>query len=619
MSVLHLLTLISYFMRPKISAYWLRSKQFVRAHKIWSAVITVCVLGGGWFIYGKVQASTTPTQYVLSNVQTGTIIQTVSGSGQVTPSNQITINPQASGQITQVYVKDGQQVRAGQAIASIDSTSEYNSVQSAKASLQSAQLSLQKLQEPPTQLQLTQAQDAITKAQQSLQTDQTNLDNAYGTAYSDIVSTFLDLPTIQSQLQDVDTGTEAAHGAQWNIDFYQGVLENWDSTDAISYRTTAYTDFMTAQSAYNSTYPDFQKTNAQSATSSIVSLLKETYSSVQEEQTALNSANSFIQFYINQVNNHQQNPVSEANTSLTTLSSDITKINSHLSALQNDKNQIISYQQAIVNDQNSITEDQQSLQQLQKGADQLDIQSSQLSIQQQENALAQAEQQLANYTITAPISGTIANLALAIGDTVGSGTNAATLITNEQIAELSLNEVDAAKVQVGQNATLTFDAIPNLSLSGTVIDVSPLGTVSQGVVSYEVKIGFTTQDARVRAGMTVNANIQSAVHSNVLEVPASAIHTTNGQSYVLAFNPALPANTSSPVTSSQTPQPIPVTIGISDNTNTEIDSGLTAGQQIVSRTIGGSTATAASAATTRGIGGGGGGMFIGGSTRAIGG
>jgi RND family efflux transporter MFP subunit len=452
-----------------------------------------------------------------------------------------------------------------------------------------------------------------------LQTDETNLQNQYGTAYSDMVATFLDLPTVQTQLQDVDIGTEASKGAQWNIDFYQSAIENWDATDAIAYRNAAYNDYQTAQSAYPQAYADFQQATSQSSTSTIASDLAETYSTVQDEQTALNSANSFIEFYENQVSNHQQSPVAEANTALSTLSSDITKIDSHLSALQSDQNQISADEQAVVNDEDSITENQETLQALQQGPDPLDIQSDQLSIQQQQNALDQAEDALADYTITAPISGTIANLDLNVGDTVSSGTNAATLITDQDIADLSLNEVDAAKVQAGQNVTLTFDAIPNLSLTGTVADVSPLGTVSSGVVSYDVKIGFTTQDPRVKAGMTVDADIETAVHENVLEVPASAVQTSNGQSYVLAFNPPLSTTSTTGVTTSQTPVEIPVTTGITDNTNTEIDSGLTAGEQVISRTTGSNTASAATAATTRaGFGGGaGGGGAGGGVLRAL--
>ena len=594
-----------------VSSWWSSIKKFVFAHKVWSALIAIVVIGGGWWIYGKVHASSSPTEYVLTTVQSGTIVQSVSGSGQVDPSNEITINPQASGQITQVLVKDGQQVSAGQPLAYIDSTTEYDSVQSAKASLQSAQLSLEKLQEAPTQLQLTQDQNAISKDQQNAQNDQTSLTNEYATAYSDIVATYLDLPTIQTQLQDVVTGTEASRGSQWNIDYYQSAVENWDATDAVSLRTSTFNNYQTAQTAYNIAYADFQQISAVSSTSSIASVLSETYATVQDEQTALNSANSFIQFYQNQLTNHSENPSSESTTALATLSSDITKIDSHLSALESDKNQITSDEQAITNDGNSLTQDQETLQALQAGPDSLDVQSDQLSIQQQQTALDQAEQALSDYTITAPIAGTIADLNLSVGDTVGSGTSAATEITNQDIAELSLNEVDAAKVAVGQNATLTFDAIPNLSLTGTVVDVSPLGTVTSGVVSYTVKIGFTTQDPRVKAGMTVNADIQSAVANNTLEVPASAITTVNGQSYVEAFHPAI-SGTATTVTTQQSPVEIPVTTGITDNTNTQILSGLTAGEQIISRTTGSNTVSAASAATSRSGFGGGGATFIGG-------
>ena len=595
-------------MPSRVSTFFTQTRNYIVAHKVLSAVIALVVVGGGYYTYKKIDPVQVQTTYALTIVQTGTIISTVSASGQVSPSDEVTVNPKASGQVTRVLVKDGQSVSAGQALAYIDATDEYNSVQSAKASLESAELSLQKLQEPATALQTTQAQDAVTKAQQNQITDVSNLANEYTSAYNDIVATFLDLPTIQTQLQDVVTGTEAGHGSQWNIDYYENAAINWDNADALAGRSETYGDYQTALSAYTSAYADYQETTSTSATSTVLSLLSETYTTLQSQQTALNAANSFIQFYETQVKNHSQNPVSEADSSISTLSSDIAKINSHLSALQNDKNQITSDQTALINDASSITENQESLSQLQAGPDALDLQSQQLSIQQQQNALQQAEDNLADYTITAPISGMIANLDLHVGDTVGSGTSAATLITDQDIADLSLNEVDAAKVSVGQQVTLTFDAIPNLSLTGTIVDVSPLGTVSQGVVSYDVKVSFTAQDPRVKAGMTVNADIQTAVHENVLEVPASAIKTLNGSTYVQAFDPVIPGNVTS-VTTMNSPVSVPVTVGISDNTNTEIDSGLTAGQQIVRSGSSAATAkSAASTATTRGgFGGHGGG------------
>jgi RND family efflux transporter MFP subunit len=592
--------------------YFDSTRKYIAAHKVRSAIILVVVAVALYWLWGVTHPTVVQTRYVLATVGTGTIVSTVSESGQVSPSNQVTINPQATGQITQVLVKDGEQVGKGQPLAYLNATDEYNAVTSAKASLQSAQLSLQKLQEPATALQLTQDQDSVAKAQASLETDQSNLSNDYTTAYNDTVASFLDLPSIQTQLQDIETGTEASRGTQWNIDYYENATENWDDLDAIAGRTSTYSAYTTTLAAYNKAYADFQLTSPSSSTSTDVAILNETYTTLQDEENALNAANSFIQFYENQVKNNNQVPNAEATTAITTLSSDITKINSHLSTLLSDKNQITSTQQSIVNDTSSITEGQQTLAQLQGGADALDIQSDQLNIQQQQNALQQAEDNLSNYTVSAPFAGTVANLNLNVGDTVSSGTNAATLITSADIVDISVNEVDAAKIALGEQATLTFDAIPNLSLTGTVVDVSPLGTVTQGVVSYAIKIGFTTQDTRVKAGMTVNANIQTAVHSNVLTVPASAITTSGGATYVSVFNPPLTGagvSSTAGVVSVTPPTEIPVTVGITDNTNTEITSGLTAGEQIVARTSSSAAGktTAASATSRSGFGGGGGG------------
>lgn len=597
--------------------YFSALKAYVSKHKIRSAIFAIIAVVAIYWLWGITHTTSAQTRYVLSSVTQGTIIQVVSGSGQVSPSNQVTINPQASGQITQVLVKNGQTVSTGQPIAYINATDKYNAVENAKASLQSAQLALQKLQEPPTQLQITQDQNAVTKDEETIDNAQTTLSKTYQDSYNDIVSTFLSLPNLESDIKDVVTGTEAAKGAQWNIDYYQSALQNLAGSNSTvinqvaSYRANAFNNYQTAVTSYNKTYADYQSLSATSATSTIATMLTETYSATQDLSSALNSANSFIQYYQTTIKNYNQNPTSEATTAINTLTSDINTINTQLSTLLSDSNAITNNQQSLASAQRQLTQDQQTLQELQAGPDALDIQSDQLNIQQQQNSLQQAENALSDYTITAPFAGTIANLNLNVGDTVSNGTAAATLITNSQIVSLSLNEVDAAKVAVGQQATLTFDAIPGLTLTGTVIDVSPLGTVTSGVVSYTVKIGFTTQDSRVKAGMTVNANIQSAVHSNVLEIPASAIQTLNSQTYVEVFNPPITGagtNSTSGVVSAVAPVLVPVTIGITDNTNTEIVSGLTLGEQIVKNTINGTTAaksTAAAATSRGGLGGGG--------------
>jgi len=221
----------------------------------------------------------------------------------------------------------------------------------------------------------------------------------------------------------------------------------------------------------------------------------------------------------------------------------------------------------------SVKEKEVSLLKLKAGADIIDIKSQELTVLQRKNALADARQKLADYTIRAPFAGVIAKINIKLNDEVSAGTAAATLVTKQQVAEISLNEVDVAKIKVGQKVTLTFEALENLSTTGTVAEIDTIGTVTQGVVYYAVKITFDTQDERVKPGMSVSANIITEVRPDVLLVPSPAVKSqNNGEPYV-------------EIMESAAPRAQQVKIGISNDTSTEIISGLKEGDRIVTQTI----------------------------------
>jgi HlyD family secretion protein len=139
-----------------------------------------------------------------------------------------------------------------------------------------------------------------------------------------------------------------------------------------------------------------------------------------------------------------------------------------------------------------------------------------------------------------------------------------------------------------------------------------LGTVSQGVVTYNVKVAFDTQDSRVRSGMSVSAAIINNVKTDVLTVPVAAVKSSGDTSYVEVL-PGVSATAAASilgvsgtgnggsltVTSATPPQQQAVVTGISDGTNTEIVSGLNEGDQVVSRTITGGTSTTSGATPAR--------------------
>ena len=166
-------------------------------------------------------------------------------------------------------------------------------------------------------------------------------------------------------------------------------------------------------------------------------------------------------------------------------------------------------------------------------------------------------------------------------------------------AELSINEVDISSLKVGQEAELTFDAVPDLTLTGKVDEVGRGGTVNQGVVTYSVWVTLDVNDSRLKTGMSSAATIVTAFARDVLLVPNGAIKTDDQGSYVQVMDQGATA-----------PRNVYVTTGLEGDTQTAIEQGLEPGAAVVTKTVTADSAGTSSGAssgnqsTTRGEGGG---------------
>jgi HlyD family secretion protein len=586
-----------------------KTAAYIKAHKILSIIAGIIVIVVAIFIYKKATAAPTETQYVLGTVSQGTIVSTVSGTGQVAAQRELDISPTVSGEVTAVYVNQGDQVVAGQKLMQIDDTDAVQTVQNDEASLASAQLSLQQIQDPD-QVTALQTQDSLTEAEQSLAADQVSLEKSYSDGYTAVSNAFIDIPTVIDDINNMLT--DSALDAQNLRDLPTGS----------SYLLTAGTEVGTAKADYATNLSDYKDISPSSATSSIQSLIDETGNTLKDVSTALNETSSYIDYIKSlQPSDVKLDPTLVADDS--TVTTDISKINSDLSSVSSSITTIQNSNDTITNDQASVNEKQATISE--GGTSPYTLESAEMSVSQQQNNLASAEEDLAKYTITAPFDGTVAQINDLVDDQAGS--DAITLVTNQETAVLSLNEIDAAKVNVGDKATLTFDAFPDLTLTGTVGQVDTIGTVTQGVVNYSVTIVFDTQDPDIKPGMSVSAAIITDTAVDTIEVPSSAIQTTSaGASYVLI--PQGPTITTAAGTvSTEAPTQQTITVGVSDDTNTQVLSGLTSGEKIVVQTVTGSTAktTSTSAISLFGgaggaraggaIGGAGGGARAGGAVR----
>lgn len=250
------------------------------------------------------------------------------------------------------------------------------------------------------------------------------------------------------------------------------------------------------------------------------------------------------------------------------------------------------------------------------------ISSTNIALANAKSSAAFRNYQKVSSSIVAPAAGVLNNLVLAEGValasssdtsiTVSTGTNSTTesqSVTSKQVgaiknpdgqyqATVSLTEVDVTTVSSGQKATLTLDAYPDNTLTGTVLAVSTGGSVSSGVTSYSATILLDKTTLNLYTNMAVSATIITSSKDNVLLLDSAAVNTRGEQSTVIIQKDGKDTN-------------VTVETGDSNDTQTEIISGLNEGDVIVTATSktsssksSGSSSTSIFGGTSGGMGGG---------------
>jgi HlyD family secretion protein len=551
-----------------------KTKTFIVKHKIWSSLILVLFLIIIYFIYKKTTSISESVRYIPVAVKRGDLVSTISGSGQVASYNQIDIKARASGDVTYISVVNGQNVNSGALIATLDDSDALKNVRDAEVSLENARISIEKLKGP--------VGISVPRNKQNAEED---LSRSYEDGFSDVSNTFLTLPGVMTGLQTILYDDNFMKG-QDNIAYYNDAIREYDENSYI-YKDDASSKYKIAREKYDSIFDIYKSTSRYASTSTIEKLISDTYEMTKDISESVKSVNNLLQFHKDKLSEHNIKVHSLVDTYLSNLNTYTSTTNNQLSALLDVKNSIKNSKDALLNSD-------------------LDIRSEELSLKQKEIALLDAKEKLADYYIRAPFGGTIAKVNIKKTDSVSSGTSVATLITKEKIAEISLNEVDVSKIKVGDKAELTFDAIDGLKVTGEVSEIDNLGTVSQGVVVYDVKINFSTDNNKIKSGMSVSTVITTDTKTNVLLVPVSAIKTNPDETnYVEIFKTA---DSKSKLTKEEIANLKPVRqsviVGASNDTYTEIISGLEEGDRVVSRTVTTSTKTTANSTSAPSLFGG---------------
>ena len=211
------------------------------------------------------------------------------------------------------------------------------------------------------------------------------------------------------------------------------------------------------------------------------------------------------------------------------------------------------------------------------------IENAKISMENARSSLENAQETLDDYSITAPISGTVVTKNAKAGDNI-EGASGSTLCVIYDLSYLemtmSIDELDISSVEVGQEVQITADAVEGQTYTGVVTEVSVAGTTSGGITTYPVTVRIDETDGLL-PGMNVDAEIVLEEAADTLAIPSSAVTRGSGNTSLVLITQDSPSAESA--VEQESPEGyvyVQVETGISDNSYVQILSGLQEGDTV---------------------------------------
>ncbi|MCX6721338.1 MAG: efflux RND transporter periplasmic adaptor subunit, partial [Candidatus Staskawiczbacteria bacterium] len=447
-------------------------KFFRKKRNIWIITILAIVVFLGFLIFAR---KNNIAGIQTASVQRQNLQETVLSTGQVVSGIDLALSFQSGGVVRRVLANEGDQVKQGQLLASLDQSSALASLTSARGALLQAQANYDKLIAGAT-------------------------------------------------FEDVNTGITVIESRKIALDgAYNSALNTLDDARLKSYNV------LSAVTALQNTYFTGFDQNARDGKTQIQNAL------VSLELSLDRAKSSGLQSDIDSAVSTAINSLNTISNALKVIRDTLDETY-YYGIIPNSEKTAVDVQRANINTAlTNVTNDQQAISNakisLLQSRPEIDFAKGQILSAQGQVDSAQAV--LNNTVILSPASGTITAVDIKVGEQATPLKEVLVLQDpNNLHAEADVSEANIASLQVGQSIDYTFDALgPDQHFTGKVLSVNPASTVISGVVNYLVKGGLDNVPD-IKPGMTANMTIMVAQKNDVLAVPSTAVINKNNKQYV---------------------------------------------------------------------------------------
>lgn len=467
---------------------------------------------------GKKTAENTST-YTFDTAVRTSIIESLSGTGTLEPADKYTVTTLLKGDILTDSFEEGDIVEADQVLYQIDSSDMQTTIERAEISAKSAQRSYE-----------TAVKDL----------DNLNVKTKVGGVVTDVL---------------VEVGDQVSAGQE-----IAKVRDSATMTIELPFPADEADTFYIGQSAQVTLYGSFETLSGK----------VESISGASEVQ----AGNKIVKNVTISVENpgaisEEQIATAEVGTSGSTQSGKF-KYNENRSVNAEVSGEVV----AIVNDEGSEVSSGSTIIRLESDNVTNSVQSASDSVKDAQLSLENQYETLEDYTIKSPIKGTVIEKKKKAGDTIDSNAELCTIYDLSYLKmTMNIDELDISKVKVGQEVTVTADAVQGQTFKGKVTKINMAGTTTNGVTTYPIEVQIEDTEGLL-PGMNVSTEIIVNQVEDVVAIPVGAV--VRGDKVLVKTgntstdDPTVPAGY----------EYVNVETGVSNDQYVEIKSGINEGDEI---------------------------------------
>lgn len=542
-----------------------------------ASIVIVALLGtGGWWYMSRRAAqvsSRNAVTYVQEPVRRGTIRAQVSGNGPVRAVNGITVKANQSGTVVEILAKEGDKVAAGQPVIMLENKSLLSSLTQAQLDAQNSRLNLDNLLSPEAtavraqELKVENARLTLDQRQEDVANLEVKAPVAGVVATADVVTgasintgallftlydettPSLTVPLSQEAASALKPGdkaevTLAGHGTLTGVVARTGgtatpVGGNRDANVPVAIDLPPVPGIrpgMVGQVSIQAPGLNYRIQGSGSVENDAEEVRAKVAGTVDQLHVATGDQAALDQVLLTIENNSLLIQLSQAENDLMTQEQSLTIL---LDPSQDPSRQLSTYQQKL---------------------------------QQTQLTLSQRQSDVEDLEVKAPVSGTLSALTAVVGDKVSANTDLFRVANYDAMeVTISVDELDVARIKVGQAAEIMLDALPGKVYRGQVSKINPEGVFRNDIATFDVTVVIEKSEG-LMSGMNTTVNITVEERKDVLHVPVAAVQVQRGTASVNVL---------------QGDQVVrkEIEVGVKTNDRYEVMGGLTEGERVITTTI----------------------------------